>query len=47
LRKVASQQGKSTSEVTRQVINLGISALENDDEFKRHSWRSIKPLFCA
>jgi len=35
LRKVASQQGKSVAEVTRHVIDLGIEALEKDDEFNR------------
>ena len=35
LRKVASQQGKSMAEVTRHVIDLGIEALEKDDEFIR------------
>lgn len=35
LAEIAHQQGKSIAEVTRTVIDLGLVALEKEDEFNR------------
>ena len=37
LAKIAKQQGKSVAEVTRQLIDLGLAALGQDDEFNRRA----------
>jgi hypothetical protein len=35
LADIAKQQGKSVAEVTRQLIDLGLATLNQDDEFTR------------
>jgi hypothetical protein len=37
LADIAKQQGKSVAEVTRQLIDLGLATLNQDDEFTRRA----------
>jgi hypothetical protein len=37
LANIAKQQGKSVAEVTRQLIDLGLATLGQDDEFTRRA----------